>query len=251
MQIRLNHFALGARNIYEASARLLKETGLGHQTGDWVGNTACHMVPLGGDVFIEIEGTFMSAHDFLKMPKPNYTYDALDTDNEYNGDHFTGMMLGVDTLEELEEIGKRLGGGVTPNWPDPYRHFQRPDGYVRRFQSAPYYEPGSGKSRPRRMPNFYYYPDIPGRPANQPVWSAPHLKIPTGVKWIEYGGTEEEMSAWLDVPKASDILPFRFNGKALGTWAVCVGVEDGDDIVIRRPPTAASIKEASIYKSTQ
>jgi len=248
MKYRLNHFALGARNIYEAAARLRKETGFGYTTGDWIQTTGCHMVPLGGNVFIEVEGT-IDAHAYLAMPKPNYTYDALDTDNEYNGDHFTGMMLGVDTLEELEEIGKRLGGGVTPNWPDPYRHFQRPDGYVRRFQSAPYYEPTSGKSRPRGMPNFYWYPDVPGRPSNQPVVSTAHLVTPTGVKWVEYGGTEEQMSKWLDVPKASDVLPFRFNGKALGTWAICVGVEGGDDVVIRRPPSAASIPDDSKYKA--
>jgi hypothetical protein len=248
MKIRLNHFALGARNIYEAAARLRKETGFGFTTGDWIQSTACHMVPLGENVFIEVEGT-IDAHAFLKGPQPNYTYDALDTDNEYNGDHFTGMMLGVDTLEELEEIGKRLGGGVTPNWPDPYRHFQRPDGYVRRFQSAPYYEPGSGKSRPRGMPNFYYYPDQPGRPSSQPVVATPHLVTPTGVKWVEYGGTEQQMSEYLNVPKASDILPLRFNGKALGTWAICVGVEGGEDVIIRRPPSAASITDDSKYRA--
>jgi hypothetical protein len=101
--------------------------------------------------------------------------------------------------------------------------------------------------RRRGMPNFYWYPDLPGCPSNQPVVSAPHLLTPTGAKWIEYGGTEEQMSKWLDVSKASDILPFRFNGKALGTWAICVGVEGGEDRIIRRPPSAASIPDDSKY----
>jgi hypothetical protein len=249
MNIKINHFALGARNIYESAARLRKETNLGFWTGEWVQTTACHMVPLGNDQFIEVEGT-IDAHAYLKMPKPNYTYDVLDTDNEYNGDHFTGLMLGVDTLKDLEAVGKRLSGGITPNWPDPYRHFQRPDGYVLRYQSAPYYEPGSGKSRPRGMPNFYFYPDVPGRTSNQPVVSAPHLVVPTGVKWIEYGGTADQMAEWLGGIDSEAFKQMHFNGKALGTWAVCVGVEGGDDIVIRRPPPLASVPDDPKYKTS-
>jgi hypothetical protein len=67
MKYRLSHFALGARNIYGAAARLRKEPGFGFTTGDWIQSTACHMVPLGGNVFIEVEGT-IDAHVFLKGP---------------------------------------------------------------------------------------------------------------------------------------------------------------------------------------
>ena len=68
MNIKINHFSLGARNIYESAARLYKETNFGFWTGEWVGTTACHMFPLGNDQFIEVEGT-IDAHAYLKMPK--------------------------------------------------------------------------------------------------------------------------------------------------------------------------------------
>jgi len=250
MKIHINHFALGARNIYEASERLFKETGLGFWTGEWVQSTGCHMFPLGGDVFIEVEGT-IDAHAYLKMPKPNYIYDVLDTDNDYNGDHWTGLMLGVESLADLEAIAKRLGGEVSPDDSkiNPYNHFIRPDGYVMGYQSAPRYPNGRPSKWPRGLPTFYYYPDVPGRSSNQPVVARAHMVEPTGVKWIEFGGTEELLSEWMGVKKASDVIPVRFNGKAVGVWAVCVGIEGKDDVVIRRPAAASSIKDESIYKT--
>ena len=39
MNIKINHFALGARNIYESAARRRKETRLGFWTGEWVQTT--------------------------------------------------------------------------------------------------------------------------------------------------------------------------------------------------------------------
>jgi hypothetical protein len=251
MKIKINHFSLGARNIYESAERLYQETQLGFWTGEWVQSTACHMFPLGNDVFIEVEGT-MDAHAFLKMPKPNYVYDALDTDNEYNGDHWTGLMLGVDSLADLEAVAKRLGGEVSPDdsKTNPYAHFNRPDGYVLGYQSAPRFTGGRPAKWPRGLPTFYFYPDAPGRSSNQPVVARPHLATPTGVKWIEFGGTEELLSEWMGVPKASEVIPVRFNGKEVGTWAVCVGRAGMEDVVIRRPTAAASIKDPSIYKDT-
>jgi hypothetical protein len=249
MAISINHFSLGARNIYESAARLNKETGFGFWTGEWVQTTACHMFPLGKDVFIEVEGT-IDAHAYLAMPKPNYTYDALDVDNEYNGDHWTGLMLGVESLAELEAVAKRLGGEVSPDDSkvNPYSHFRRPDGYTMGYQSAPRFPGARPDKWPRGLPSFYYYPDVPGRSSNQPVIARPHLVTATGVKWIEFGGTEALLSEWMGVPKASDVIPVKFNGKEVGLWAVCVGREGMDDVVIRRPTAAASIKDPSIYK---
>ena len=91
------------------------------------------------------------------------------------------------------------------------------------------------------MPNFYYYPDQPGRPSNQPVVATQHLVTPTGVKWVEYGGTEAEMAKWLGIPNPGEVLKMKFNGKSLGLWAVCVGAEGKEDIVIRRPAASDAV----------
>ena len=56
------------------------------------------------------------------------------------------------------------------------------------------------------------------------------------------------MAAWLGGIDSEAFKAMKFNGKALGTWSVCVGVEGGDDIIIRRPPSAASIPDDSKYK---
>jgi murein tripeptide amidase MpaA len=37
------------------------------------------------------------------------------------------------------------------------------------------------------------------------------------------------------------VLPLKFNGKSLGVWAVAVGAEGRDDIVIRRPAASDAV----------
>jgi hypothetical protein len=61
---------------------------------------------------------------------------------------------------------------------------------------------------------------------------------PSGIKWVEVGGTAQELADWLGGNQYVDMLPLKFNGKSLGVWAVCVGAEGRDDIVIRRPPAS-------------
>jgi hypothetical protein len=252
MNIHINHFSLGARNAFESAARLRKETGLGFWTGEWVRDISCHMVPLGNgphgkDAFIEIQCS-VDAHAHLKETRPNYRYDVLSVDNEYNGDYWTGMMLGVDSLADLEAVAKRLGGDVTPedSRTNPYNHFQRPDGYVLGYQSAPRYTRGRPAKWPMAMPTFYYYPDVPGRTSNQPVEAAPHLRTPAGVKWVTFGGTNELLSDWMGC-NAQETIPVKFNGKAVGTWEVCVAMADGQDVIIRRPAAASAIADESKY----
>ena len=97
MNIHINHFSLSARNAFESAARLRKETGLSFWTGEWVRDISCHMVPLGNgphgkDAFIEIQ-CYVDAHGHLKDTRPNYRYDVLSVDNEYNGDYWTGGSL--------------------------------------------------------------------------------------------------------------------------------------------------------------
>jgi hypothetical protein len=64
---------------------------------------------------------------------------------------------------------------------------------------------------------------------------------PTGIKWVEVGGTAGELAEWLGGMHHVDALPLKFNGKSLGVWAVCVGAEGRDDIVIRRPAASDAV----------
>jgi hypothetical protein len=49
------------------------------------------------------------------------------------------------------------------------------------------------------------------------------------------------MADWLGGMQYVDMLPLKFNGKSLGVWAVSVGAEGRDDIVIRRPAASDAV----------
>jgi hypothetical protein len=69
-------------------------------------------------------------------------------------------------------------------------------------------------------------------PSGQPPLPYPGLHRPTGLKHIEMGGTEAEMSEWLGVPAST--LPMKFNGKTKGIYSVAIDTKDGTEIVIKR-----------------
>jgi hypothetical protein len=46
---------------------------------------------------------------------------------------------------------------------------------------------------------------------------------------------------------AEEAIPVKFNGKAVGTWEVCVAMADGQDVIIRRPTAASVIPDESKY----
>jgi hypothetical protein len=235
MGLHIDHISLASPNIFKSADALCKETGLGYWTGEWLRDSAVHIVPLGtpGN-FIEISG-IVDVHSLKKMDeRKQWMLDITET-----GDHFNGLCLGVDSMEELEQFAKHWNTTVNPSDnPDPAAHFQRASGYILPMASTP-----SGKRSVwmKGLPNVYFYPDRTHHSSGQPTHPCEGMVRPTGIKWVEVGGTEKELDDWLGVSGSGDMLKLKFNGKSLGVWAVCVGAEEHDDIVIRRPAASDAV----------
>jgi glyoxalase-like protein len=221
--ISIDHICLGCRNIYEASHRLREETGLGNYDSGWfpMSGLANRIVPLGGNVYIEIEGVVEAA----KVQEGNATAVWFN-DVTAKGDVFIGWCARVDSREELEAVAKRLKSNVME-----VRGLKiRADGKVLDGVCAP----PTIECWKAGVPNFFYFQDMSVHGSLQPL--GPSLKptvTPMGVAWMELGGNEDVMSDWLGVKASS--LPLRFNGKAAGLYAVAVKSAAGE-IVIRRSP---------------
>jgi hypothetical protein len=142
-------------------------------------------------------------------------------------------------MEELEAFAKHFNSTVNrADDPDPAKHFQRANGYILPMASTP-----SGSRLPwmKGLPNIYYYPDRTHHSSGQPTHACLNMVEPTGIKWVEYGGTEKDMDDWLGVKGSGDMLKLRFNGKSMGIWAVCVGAQNQEDIIIRRPACTEAV----------
>ncbi len=219
--IHIDHLSLAARNLYEASYRLRKETALGFYDGGWTeSGLASKIFPLGGGAYLQVEGIVdVSAVNDPATPGVRRFYDAV-----AGGEHFRGLGLRVDSMEELEEIAKQRGSRVYMNL-DTGRI--RSDGS--RIVVAQ--TPSIGESWTRGMPNWFFFPELNTHPSGQPVVAVPGLVAPRGLAWVEVGGTETEMTRWLGMPASN--LPLRFNGRRLGIHAIAVNRDNGE-IVIRR-----------------
>ena len=225
--IHIDHIAIGCTDLYEASDRLRKETGLGFYDGGWFPpiGVANKIFPIGGQNYIEIESVVNPS----KMKPGNSMTDYFIKGTGAGEDTFTGLCLGVDSMEELEELAKRHNSQI----PDPHLG-------TRVRSSGPaflaYQTPPANDCWPKGLPNWYYFTDMTLHPSGQPPEPYPGLVRPTGISYIEMGGTEKEMSDWLGIPAST--LPMKFNGKAKGVYAVAVKTEDGQEIVIRRKNAA-------------
>jgi hypothetical protein len=227
--IHIDHIAIGCTDLYEASDRMRKETGLGFYDGGWFPpiGMANKIFPLGGQTYMEIESVTNPAKmAALKSPIADYLHKGFSAGE----DTFTGLCLGVDSMEELEELAKRHQSKI----PDPHLGTRiRSSG----TQFLAYQTPGAELCWPKGLPNWYYFTDMTLHPSGQPVEPYPGLHRPTGISYIEMGGTEKEMTDWLGVPAST--MPFKFNGQAKGVYAVAVKTEDGPEIVIRRKNAAS------------
>jgi len=226
--IHIDHIAIACTDLYEASDRMRKETGLGFYDGGWFppAGIANKIFPLGGQTYMEIESIVNPSKMKAGTPMSDYFIKA----SSAGEDTFSGLCLGVDSMEELEELAKRHKTEI----PDPHIG-------TRVRSSGPaflaYQTPSAQLCWPHGLPNWYYFTDITLHPSGQPVDPYPNLVRPAGISYIEMGGTEKEMTDWIGVPAST--LPFKFNGKAKGVYAVAVKTEEGPPIVIRRKNAAA------------
>jgi len=221
--IHIDHIAIGCADLYEASDRMRKETGLGFYDGGWFPafGIANKIFPLGGQTYIEIESI---VNPGKIKPGANAATDYFLKATSAGEDTFTGLCLGVDSMEELEELTKRFKSTI-PDTKNTVRVRSSGPQFTD-YQTPAEFTWGKG------LPNFYYFTDLTLHPSGQPVDPYPGLVRPMGISWIEMGGTEKEMSDWLGIPASS--LPFRFNGKTKGVYAVAVKTEDGPEVVIRK-----------------
>jgi hypothetical protein len=220
--VHLDHIVLATQDLYEASFRLRKETGFGFYDGGWTdAGVGSKIFPLGPATYIQLSSLVnpFALADAAK-PAAKRFYDSV-----AGGDRFTSFNLRVDTMEELQQIAQQH------NFKAPVVNTSggrmRPDG--QRIVTSGV--PSAADNPPAGMPMWYHFPEFSSHPSGQPVEPAPGLLKPLGVAWAEIGGTEADMTKWLGMPASN--LPFRFNGKALGIYAIGVKTDKGE-VVIRR-----------------
>lgn len=227
MAVHLDHFSISSPNMIYGAHRLRLETTLSFYDGGHFpnGGHANRIFPLGANTYLELNG--IVDIESVRDPKDRpWWYQRVQT----LGECFTGFGLRVDAREELEAIAKKKGYALAQNpttrvWPN---------GYELRAFSAPSAQLASAKG----LPTWHWFEDFPMHPSGQPPTTAPKITRPDGIAWIEVGGTEQAMYDWLDAPAGS--LPFRFNGRQPGLYAVAVKTMKGGEIVIRRPSATES-----------
>jgi hypothetical protein len=223
----LDHIHMGSANNYVSAYNMQKEMGIGHYDGGFMSSiTINHKAfPLGGGVYIEVE----SVIDPFAVTAENEPWFVKKA-QQFNTEVFSGLCLRVDTMEELADIAKRLGGIVNLK---PAQRI-RPDGPGVMSFSAP-----GGPNIPNPWqsgyPNWYCFQNrMYCHPSGQPPVNAPDLKNPMGVAWLEMGGTPEAMAKWLG--QSPDDFGMRFNGKKPGLYAI--GIKTDKGIVELRRPSA-------------
>jgi hypothetical protein len=221
----LDHFHLGSANIYTSIDRLQKELKLAHFDGGFMSNVVIghKAFPLNAGVYIEVEAVI----DPFAVPagqEPAFQKKA----ELFGTEVWNGVCLRVDTMAEMEDIAKRLGGHVNPH---PSMRI-RPDGPLNKSISCPQI-PGAKPNFELGLPQWYCWEDrLYRHPAGMPTVPMAGARKPNGVEWVEMGGDEDRMGKWLGQdPKT---LGMRFNGKKPGLYAIGIKTDEGV-IELRRP----------------
>lgn len=212
--IELDHISLAVRSLYERAHRLREETGLDNYEGGWLEGAANRIVPLPDGAFLQLE-SWVAAGDM--HPYRQYFLDAT-----ADGDSWMFWCLRASTMEEMEAIAERLD--TTVDRMD--FGLTKADGSTMGWTVTP----PTPMCWVGGMPNWYYWEDQPGpHPSRVQV---NHRRPFTGVAWMEVGGDPAAMEAHI-TPEVFARLPLRFVDQPPGLYAVAVGTEDGDEVVIR------------------
>jgi hypothetical protein len=221
----VDHFHMGSANIYTSVDKLQKELRLGHYDGGFMSGVVIghKAFPLNAGVYIEVEAVI----DPFAVPagqEPGFQKKA----EQFGTEVWTGVCLRVDTIAELEDIARRLGGKVNPH---PSMRI-RPDGPLNKSISCPVIA-GAKPNFELGLPQWYCWEDrLYRHPAGMPTVPMQGLRKPNGTEWIEMGGDEDTMGKWLGQdPKT---LGMRFNGKKPGLYAIGIRTDEGV-IELRRP----------------
>jgi hypothetical protein len=224
--VHINHVAIATQNLYEAAFRLRSETGLGFYDGGWSqAGTGSKIVPLGGGSYLQLSSVVNAS----LLDDPSNSSIRRLYESAKGGDRFESLNLRVDTLEELESIGAPFG--MKPGHNDRAGRIS-PNGD--RIQVMGLL---GGTGMPAGSPNFYYFPELYNHPSGQPVEPAYGLVKPSGVAWMEVGGSADALAKLIG-ERAKD-LPLRFNGKASGVYAIAVRMAEKEVVIRRRSASDA------------
>ncbi len=227
MAATLDHINLGCANVYATAFDLMNTTKIGHYDGGFTRDIVVgqRTMPLGGGVYLEIEGIIDAFATADPSRRPWWHARAVSLRSPV----FAGVCLRVGTIEELNDIAKRHGGTTRLNVRTPS------DGPQVKFWEAPF---GTGDPWQTGKPTWCCWENrLYAHPSGQPVVNAPGLVQPTGVAWMEMGGSKAQMQGWLE--QNPDDFRMKFNGKTPGLYAVGITTDVGN-IEVRLPAATAA-----------
>lgn len=205
--LRLDHLGYAVRDLDEAAVRFREEFGLDSVVGGrHVGfGTANRIVPL-GDHYLEIVGVV----DRAEAEGSGFGRSVLERTAERDG-----WLVIVAETDDVEAEAARLGLEVSSG------ARLRPDGSEVRWRMT-------GLDAPEREPwmPFFIQWDMPAElhPGRQ---RAGHGVKATGIGWVEVGGDEERMRAWLGPGE----LPIRVTDAPPGIGRAAVATSDGEVVI--------------------
>jgi hypothetical protein len=228
--IALDHIAMWTRNNYRSTYQLSQETGLGSFDGGFLPfhGIGQKVVPLGGDVFIEVEGIV----DFDVFHQGSAITEAI-ARNTVDGDCFQAWCLRSDSLEDLEAFATHRGTKV---------QYGIVGGLIEMTGATDAGEMAIAPSVPESWmigkPNMYHVPDLTNHWGSRRARPGTGTVLGGGVAWIEIGGTREDLVQWLgpvfDATEAA--IDIRYNGRRPGLHAVGVKTTGGERVIRRQPP---------------
>jgi hypothetical protein len=210
--LHLDHAAIAVDNLFSGYMDFRRQTGLEVMVGGYFnsGNGVANvLIPTNNFTFLEIESVIQ-----FNAPHPSPMFSNVGSPK------WVGWCIRVDSLEELEEVGDRIGAPVSSATSDYVRY----NGELHPPQPSTRIDNAWELGHPS-----YYLMDLEHHVGNVPL---NHATAPAGFRWFEIGGTEKQAHEMLGVHP--DELNIRCNGRDWrGLWAVSVAVDEGDDIVIR------------------